>query len=214
MKYNKYIISFFVGSSGRFLNALLDRIIRYSSDPIEICPFNSAHLNKTYTGVSIADPNRKDIYNVLEYDCASSKNFKFSNIIHSHTYPDFDTINSRFSDIGIILVKLDNNDIREVIFNSVYKNQGKIASRRRLDTSYNYISNNKHSYDFFKTLEYPKNCLVLKYIDIFEKDGDNYRILEILKEFTGINEIPIYLNTVCEQYISNRTSLINRYNLR
>jgi hypothetical protein len=215
MKYDKYIISFFPGSSGKFVKSLLDRIIRKSSDPIIISPYNDAHLNTTYTGMSMGNPNVSNIYDILKFDPVSYKDFVFSKIFHSHTYPDFDTINSKFDDVGIILIKPDNMDIRELIFNRSYKNEGKIASKYWIEACYDVISNGRHPYKFFyPILEYPKNCLILKYTDIFEKDGEKYRILEILKEFTGIAEVPNHLNEVCEQYISNRNSLINQHKLR
>lgn len=214
MKYNKYIISFRPGSSGRFIKSLLDRIIMGSINPVEICPFNSSHLDESFTGISISDIHAPDIYNILTYEFTNPElGQSFSKIFATHTYPDFETINTRFDDIGIILIKPDHDDAKEIVFNSIYKNKNEMLSPLDLEIKSHKIVHKMKS-QFFHEDDYPENCLVLKYKEIYEKVGEKYRILEILKEFTGIQSVPDHLTIACEQYISNRAKIINQYNLR
>jgi len=215
MKYNKYIISFFPGSSGRFVGSVLDRIIRASDDPLELCPYNSAHLDKTYFGLSMVDIHRPNIYEVLIFDPTDTKDYLFSKILRTHVYPDFKTINSRFNDVGIILIKPDIDDAIEIKFNIKYKNKEHITEKIEV-LKLNHLFFDHHKHIFFKNdlVEYPENCMVLPYSDIYKKEGENYQLIEQLKEFTGITYIPNNVNLMCEQYIINRAGIVNQHKLR
>ena len=65
MKYDKYIISFAPGSSGRFVRNVLNAMILQITDPMELTDLNSAHNLNPYTGISVIDPNVNDIYENL-----------------------------------------------------------------------------------------------------------------------------------------------------
>jgi hypothetical protein len=217
MKYDKYIISFLHGSSGRFVGSVLDRIITNSDKLMELCPYNSAHLEETFTGVSMSDPHRPNIYEVMYFDSPTSKDFSFSNILKTHVYPDFNTINSRFNDIGIILIKPNIDDAIEMLFNNNYKSHQIALDLKTLQMKKYmlFIGKDRDKVKFFQTEnKYPKNCLVLNYNDIFEKTGEKYKLLELLSDFTGISQIPEHLNLICKQYITNRSRIVNQYKLR
>jgi hypothetical protein len=217
MKYDKYIISFFPGSSGRFVGSVLDRIIRASDDPLELCPYNSAHLDKTYFGLSMVDIHRPNIYEVLIFDPTDTKDYLFSKILRTHVYPDFKIINSRFNDVGIILIKPDIDDAIEMLFNNNYKSHQIALDLKTLQMKKYmlFIGKDRDKVKFFQTEnKYPKNCLVLNYNDIFEKTGEKYKLLELLSDFTGISQIPEHLNLICKQYITNRSRIVNQYKLR
>jgi hypothetical protein len=213
MKYDKYIVSFVPGSSGRFVKSLLDRIIMGSSNPIELCPYNSSHLDKTFMGIATFHLHIPDVYSTFAY-ANTPKLEPYSKILHSHVYPDFETINKRFDNVGIILIKFEHDDAKEIAFNIIYKNKKEILPPITLELGNNHIVNVPKYKKFLCNDDYPKNCLVLRYKEIYETVGEKYRILETLKEFTGIDSIPKHLNIACEQYISNRTKIINQYNLR
>ena len=215
MKYDKYIISFFPGSSGRFVCSVLDRIIRGSDDPLELCPYNSSHLDKTYLGFSMSDPHRPNIYEVLVFDPTNTKDYLFSKICRTHVYPDFKTINSRFNDVGIILIKPNIDDAIEIMFNYKYKNEHIAQKIEILKINHIFFDYPKKDI-FFKNdlIEYPENCMVLPYSEIYKKEGENYQLIERLKEFTGITYIPNNVNLMCEQYITNRARIVNQHKLR
>ena len=164
-------------------------------------------------GISTVEIHTPDVYSTFTY--VNTPNIEpYSKILHSHVYPDFETINSRFDNIGIILIKPDHDDAKEIAFNTEYKNKQEILPSITLELRSNYVVHISKDKKFFCNDNYPENCLVLKYKEIYKKVGEKYRILEILKEFTGIPTAPDHLNIACEQYISNRTKIINQYNLR
>jgi hypothetical protein len=182
------------------------------TDPIQICQYNSAHIDSIYTGISIGTPHHPDIFDFLEFDAPSFKNYPFSCILNTHVYPDFEAINSRFNDIGIILIKPDIDDSKEIAFNSYYKNRNIVDSKESLEYRANlFIRNNSQ---FFSTDEYPENCLVLAYKEIFEKENNKHIMLEKLKKFTGIEEVPNAVIDACNQYIDGRDRITKQFNLR
>jgi hypothetical protein len=208
MKYNKYIVSFVPGSSGRFVVELLDRMILQSNTPIIIGEDNSAHLNKIYTGNCMPSPNDERVFEYLKFDPINCKDFKFSYIFWCHVYPDFNVINSRFDDIGIILIKINHEDLPEIVSNSFFKNKKYIISKKSIP---NLVAHRiDTNYQFLKDDVYPKNCLVLDYKEIYQKEI----MLEKLKEFTGIEEVTNAVTDACNRYIEGRDRITKQFNLR
>lgn len=218
MKYDKFIVSFSPGSGGRFVAAILDRIALQIDDPIYICPYNSAHFVArkipgfdypiNYTGISSVDPNCSNIYELLEFD-DPPVNFKTSLILSTHTYPDFELINKKFENIGIIIITLREEDMKEVVFNSSYKNQN-----IHLDDEILEIRSKKLPYsigyrNFLKDQMYPSNCLTLPYADIFTN-----RLLDKLKNFLEVDTIPESVLDAHASYISGRTMILDQQTLR
>ena len=216
MNYDKYIISFCPGSSGRFVTALLDSLILRKNHYIDLCPYNSAHNHGFYRGVNLIDPNHPCVYHDLSFDSRSSEPIH-SNILHTHVFPDFELINlinSRFSDIGIIIIKVDLSDLREVFFNSAYKNHNRIPEfdDNKIAGFKNYWK--KFINDETNVIAYPKNCLILPYSSIYEKTENGFLVLEFLSNFTAIKEIPISTIDACYRYSDTRNRLIKEYSLR
>jgi len=212
MKYNKYIVSFVAGSSGRFVVQVLDRILLQKKDLIAITEYNSAHSNEPYTGHSIADTHHLNVFETMKFDSPSARNYPFSNIISTHVYPDFKVINSKFNDVGIILIRPELDDAKEIAFNSYYKNRNIEDSGKSLEYRANlFIQKNEK---FFLTDVYPENCLVLNYKEIFQKENNKHIMLEKLKKFTGIKEESDVVIGACNQYIEGRDRITKQFNLR
>ena len=209
MIYDSFIVSYASGTSGNFITQLLDRLI-LGYKPILLSDTNNCHVEMPFTGIAHSDAwNDPKIYEYFTFQDESVREYKFSKILTTHVYPDFEIINNRYKKIGVILIEPDQEDAKEIFFNMLYKTLKKIPTPKE---HYLYLKNLPKHYK--KQNNYPENCLVLKYKEIYETVGEKYCILETLTEFTGIDSIPKHLNIACEQYISNRTKIINQYNLR
>lgn len=206
MIYKKYIVSFIPGSSGNFVKCLLDRIVRNSNDEINICENNSTHYDHTYTGISIENPNRKNIYDILHFDILKYRPKDYSSILTTHVYPNFDVINNRFTDIKIVLIEAELDDLKEIIFNSYFKNKHEIRQISKID-----IKDIRFHYKLFLENDkiIPENCTVIKYKNIFTPV-----LYEKLTEITGIKDFPDSVYRAVDQYWSNRSRLVNEFGLR
>lgn len=194
------------GSSGRFLGQLLDRMVLQKQDRIDIGENNSAHNNiPQFFAPEISNPQHPSIFNFLKFNSNSC-------ILHTHTYPDFKVINSRFDDVGIILIKPEQDDAKEITFNSCYKNSNFVPDVDMLEkkAKKTFLDDIK----FFSTDEYPKNCLVIEYKELYQIEKDKPTVLEKLKKFTGIEEVPDVAVIACNQYIEGRDRLTKQFNLR
>jgi hypothetical protein len=214
MKYNKYIISFAPGSSGRIIRKILDRLILNSENHIDIYPNNCAHdvHNKhvpEYTGISVPNPNIFNIYDIVYFDPMGKT---YSSILPTHVYPNFNKINDRYDDIGIIVINFNTDDVKEIQFNSFYKNKNIQLTNSELDKSANLFS--KKYANFMKILDYPENCLVLQYTDLFRDLTDNFNAINQLKEFTGISNNPASVVSAYEKYREGRAVIVNQFGLR
>jgi len=222
MKYKKYIISFIPGSSGRFVLAIMDRILLGLDTIINLSEDNSAHENtiKIWGNLKFGLPTPSNNYEPLE------SNNTDIHVFHTHIYPKFDLINSRFKNVGIILIKPDIQDMREILFNNLTKNKN-IESMNTFLKNYFYPNKNitntmiefefnfkKHNKIFFTNDIYPDNCLVIKYSEIYETTGEKYLLIEKLKEFTGISIVPSSVITACKQYTFNRNEIVKQHGLR
>lgn len=210
MNYDKYIVSFMPGSSGRFITSVLDRMIRASVSPtvspIVLCENNSAHIDCPYTGISHPNPHDPKIFEYLEFDAYEKV---VSCILNTHVFPDFDLINKRFSDIGIILIQVPVENNFEVSFNSQLKSNNRILTYNDLipRTKFELAKFTK----FFAPLEScPNNCLVLNYTDLFESENGSFLALTKIKEFAGL-PIPQHVEETYQKYVNNRTEMLVKY---
>lgn len=215
MKYNKYIVAHAPGSSGTFVSMILDRLILNSEKPINIYPNNSAHVVRTknkeleYTGVSVPDLNAPDIYDTFYFD---RRGRTYSSILTTHVYPDFKKINEKYDDLGIIIIKFNEDDVKEISFNSFYKNKNVKLSNIELTVASKFLLEDYNN--FMKLEDTPKNCLVLQYTDLFRDLSDSSNTINKIKEFTGISVEPDAIITAYYQYIEGRDRLVKDYVLR
>ena len=212
MNYQKYIISFVPGSSGRFVSRVLDRLILQSTTPITISDVNSVHSDiRDYTGISMININDPDVFDRLYFDPPGKGPENYgpsSSILATHVYPDFDKINEKYQDVGVILIRVKPEDLKEVVFNSALKNENLMLDTRTLLNK--VVVYNRQNYLFLKDDFYPANCLILDYPEIYNK----LKLLKKLMDFTGIDTVPDGLYDSCERYIANRTIIVNQNSLR
>ena len=117
---NSYIISFYPGTSGRFVRYVLYSLLTGSEIDLELTDVNSSHNFNEYTGVSISDPNIRNIYDVFTFDEWAP--ITTPKILATHAYPEINVINKRVPDSKIILITFDRSDLLEIFGNIVYKN--------------------------------------------------------------------------------------------
>lgn len=203
MSYGQYIVSFNKGTSGHFISNILDRLI-VGYTPIIFSDTNNAHTG-LYTG--IAYPNAADdpkIYEYFEFQPSTVRDYKFSRILTTHTYPNFALINQRYNDIGIILIKADPDDFREIAINRRFKNFKLVPTRQELSGELKLKT--KH----FEEDTYPENCLIIYYKDIFRRDNDSFRALKQIEDFTGLIATPELIDNY-ELYVTNQQKLREQY---
>ena len=214
MNYNQYVISFVPGTSGRFVGSVLDRMILQIEEPIELDEdTNNCHYDEKYTGVSIIDPHRTDVFDVFEFDPPHLKlNLKFSNILKTHVFPDFEVIQKKFKNLGVIVITFTDDDIVEIVCNSWYKNKGILVDDRTIQYFSHVLKIRQKSFSNIKIA--PKNSLILNYADIYKNIEGKYLLVEKLKEFTGIQHVPNTVYDACERYIAGRNRLLAKFSLR
>jgi len=218
MKYKNYIVSFAAGSSGRFIRALLDRIIKNSEEPIPLTDKNSAHdviIPIDYNlSLEDCDVHHKDVFKYLTF-------LKTHSIFTSHTYPDFKLLNSNLNDVGIILIQFDLEDCPEIMINSWTKN-GVVSHPSeilipKIKHQFNqsvYMLKRKFSLFLYNPALQEDNTLILRYRNLYEKTEKSYKVLEILKEFSGAENIPNSVIEACDRYSAGRNILLKQAGLR
>lgn len=204
MKYDSYIVSYSRGTSGNFITQILDRLI-VGYKPIHYCERNSCHIDQPFTG--IAHPNAWNdpkIYEHFEFQNKRIKDYKFSKILTTHIYPDFNVINSRYTNIGIVLIIPSLDDLNVTTFNTEYKIFGKIPD---LSKTGHLTMLPDH---FTRKSEYPKNCLEIKYKDIFTKTDRSFLALEKIEVFAGLTATQELINDY-RIYVENQYRLIEQH---
>lgn len=221
MKYNKYIVAHAPGSSGTFITMILDRLILNSNRPINVYPNNSAHdvrgiaqyqrstRNQNYTGISVPDAHASDIYDTFYFDRPGKT---YSSILTTHVYPDFKKINEKYDDLGIIIVNFSESDVKEISFNSAYKNKNIQIPNSRLDVASKFFLE-KYT-NFMKIQNIPENCLILQYTDLYRDLTDKLNTINQLKEFAEISNNPNSVINAHKQYLEGRTRIVNEFGLR
>lgn len=218
MKYKNYIVSFTAGSSGRFVRSLLDRIIKNSEEPIPLTDKNSAHGVVIPVAYDLSwddcDVHHKDVFKYLQF-------LESGTIFSTHTYPDFKLLNSKFNDVGTILIQFDIEDCSEIMINSWFKN-GVVTNPSeimvpKIKHQFNqtvHTMKRKFSSFIYDPNLYENNSLILRYRQIYEKTDKSYKVLEILKEFTGADSIPNCAIEACDRYSQGRNILLKQAGLR
>lgn len=63
-------------------------------------------------------------------------------------------------------------------------------------------------------MDYPNNCLVLQYTDLFRDLSDELNTINQIKQFTGITNTPESVESAYTQYLAGRTGIVNQFGLR
>ena len=204
MNFDKYIISFCPGSSGRLIHTILYNLITGSKDVLEFNSNNDSHLDIKESAMSI-NAHSPGVYRDVEFDESA-----IVKVLKTHTFPDFEVIEKKFgSDIGIIIITLSPRDLIEVVFNSHLKNDNTILSNSRL---LNICKFKKYSWNKFinPNLENYPNMLVLEYNKLFDEGPNGFETIKKLSDFVGINPAPNISKTF-KNYANGRLRLIDTH---
>ena len=132
----KYIVSFEAGTSGRFVCSIIWNLINDFDFEYNFTDTNSAHLRGPWIEtVELIDDENKlklqpslvnhpDIYNRVKFTDKNSTRYNpyTSGLLQTHTYPDFVSIRNNFPDAKVVLITFDEDDVLEIIINTLYKN--------------------------------------------------------------------------------------------
>jgi len=202
MNKNKFLICFYPGSSGRFLAALFNRFIFQIDTNIKLCNNNSAHDD--WGGQYIMYINDNIVYKMP------------NDIIITHDFPNYssESLTDDMKKRIVILIRLCEDDVKEIYFNRELKNLKIKLKNKALDLVVKqkwvkdwYID------DFIIKKSNFNNVVEINYKSIFEKENHNYKLLNTIQNITGEN-IPQSCYTSLETYIKNRNELVQKYNLR
>lgn len=119
----RYIVSFYPGSSGRFVSSVLWNALTDSFKMMKFTEHNSAHNEDLWrtswddSSLINNDSNHPDIYSHFRFNDKTEHG-----ILVTHTYPKFELIAERFPDAKIIIIGLSDRVFNEVMGNSLLKN--------------------------------------------------------------------------------------------
>lgn len=136
---DRYIVSFEAGTSGRFVCSIVWNLINNFDFEYEFTDTNSAHLRGPWIeSIEYIDSENKlnniksnpslvnhpNVYGNIHFtdNNISSHNQYSSGLLQTHTYPNFDIISQRIPNAKIIIIAFEENDIIEIILNTLYKN--------------------------------------------------------------------------------------------
>jgi hypothetical protein len=141
----RYIVSFYPGSAGRFISNILWSLATGQDNSIELTRFNSAHLSS---------PWRNNWENggegINEHDSNMWQTFSWKAdpvILPTHTYPNFELVNSRFERFKTIIITFTTSEFRLIYGNIVYKNGFDLYPTDEAQTSatFNRLDQHYHS---------------------------------------------------------------------
>jgi hypothetical protein len=117
--YDPYIIAFASGTSGRFISYIVRSILSNNAEDFLITEQNSAHLYKSNFGTIFNNTsvNADEIYEKIDFNFDEP-----IKILTSHTFPQIDIINKRFSKTKIIVITYEMSDLLEIAGNNFFKN--------------------------------------------------------------------------------------------
>ena len=205
MKYEKFVVSYARGTSGNFITQILDRLI-LGYKPMVYGTNNNCHADQPFTGIPYSNAwNDPKIYEYFEFQDDAVRDFKFAKILTTHTYPDFDTINKRHTSIGIILIIPDLDDFKETVLNQELKVFNRVPKFVHFSQ---HIAN--YPEHFTKKVNYPENCLEIKYKEIFTETDSSFVALKKIEEFTGLIAPPELIKDYA-LYANNQKKLLSQY---
>ena len=207
---NNFIVSFFPGSSGRFISNVIWRMITEMDSYIPLDENNSAHPVSSW-GNSCHHP-----YGIL-HDSSIYKNVKFDDIglLATHSYPDFDAIRVSLPQVKVVIIGITEDVIPEVAANSITKNRNTTRNANEktvhLKWLFNMYKKGNTRGSFFTNFCDPDlipedlrdRISILYYRDIYTKVNDSYVALEHLKKITGKDALPNVMRSY-EAYVQAR----------
>lgn len=120
MDEESYIISFFPGTSGKLIAQVLWRMINDVDEEILFTAENSAHISYPWE-TSWHHPLTKDP-NLAGPNMFEQLLFDSKGILATQMFPDFNLISEKLPNTKIILIQVEESNLKEIAFNHVTKN--------------------------------------------------------------------------------------------
>jgi hypothetical protein len=205
MNYDSYVISFMPGSSGRFLRYVLNGMITKSDEPLILNSLNHAHNNNIEGGArpwSIHSSfNTRALFDEFDFEDVPVK------ILATHLFPDWEAIERRKIDSGIIVIGVQDQDLLEVTGNALLKNNLAVVTQEQVIRESEVIRVTLHK--FINYAENRDKLLIINYSDFFKSAGESYIALKKLEEFTGLETTDTVLQNYMT-YVTGRDKLISK----
>lgn len=206
------IVSFYPGTSGRFLSAVCHMLYHNIIEEIKWNDDNSAHdYNKFYDSYWKDAPEyfTKDIQFLNSKMIFKYLDLEPNKIMPTHAFPDFDLIKEKSPNCKIIIISCNEHDFPEIALNLVLKNKSIIS------TDYHQKVLNVQTRKFRSIKipdEYKDNVLVIKYDEIYEPVNNTYIGLEKISKFLNLDYNNIIL-TNYKSYVAGRDLLLQKNNI-
>lgn len=188
-----YIISFFPGTSGKLIAQVLWRMINDIDEEILFTPQNSAHISYPWE-TSWSHPLTKDP-NVAGPNMFDQLTFQPKGILATQMYPDFDIIADRLPNTKVIVIQVEEQDLKEIAFNHITKNSMVSTNYKKKALSQGHTINQ----DFWDKTLIERQIDLLRWYKLNQDDTDLYR-----------NFSKYYRVSIPDQFIDK--SLIIKYN--
>ena len=198
MNFDRYIISFSPGSSGRFIQFILISLVTNSDVDIQLSEVNDAHLNYPEEVAFGTLVSRENMHKSIIYSNTDTifDNYASVKVLATHAYPNIKALTSWDVKPGVILITIDPTDKIEIRLNNLLKN--------------NTIPSTVYITPIFRKPIDSEIVLSLKYSDIFTPTESSYLGLEQIEKFTGlIASEKIKQNY--KKYVDGRNNLLEKH---
>ena len=200
MNFDRYIISFNPGSSGRFIKFILISLITNSDVDIQLSEVNDAHLNYPEEVAFGALVSRENMHKSTIYSNTDTifDNYASVKVLATHAYPNIKALTSWDVKPGVILITIDPTDKTEIRLNNLLKNKN------------NTIPSAVYITPIFRKPIDSEIVLSLKYSDIFTPTESSYLGLEQIEKFTGLI-VSEKIKQNYKKYVDGRNNLLEKH---
>lgn len=202
-----YVVAFTQGSSGRFISNVLWRMINNLNEEVLFTEVNSAHVESPWEksweySTNYGDPNIPDVYVGL----------KFHNdigLLATHTFPNYEEFKTNLLNIKLIIISINEPDLREIAYNVATKNKQDIrywSDVRGWLYQIHLQKIDEPSYNYHNTtipVELSNRILLINYNEIYKPIGESFVALEKLKAFTNTDIGSVVFESY-KKYVYNR----------
>lgn len=213
------MLSFYAGSSGRFLASIAWFLLFNTDDTIPLTPENAAHWmtpwanGDSYKLNGDGDHNSPSVYEDISW--------LQTGLLATHTFPDFDALrnNPGLEKVKVILITMNEGDYLEIAHNVTYKNamygvkhNVNMILRGLVDTKkFRLVKEAGYAYEYSSPELIPDDLrdrfLVIPYREIYEETSNgSYVALEKLKTFIGRDTLGPKALDSYREYVTNRNT--------
>lgn len=206
------IVSFYPGTSGRFLSAICHMLYHNSTEEIKWNDDNSAHnytkFNESYCK-DVPEYFAKDTQFLNTRLVYKYLDLEPNKIMPTHALPDFDLIKEKYPNCKIIMISCNEHNFPEIALNLILKNK----SPASIDFYKKLLNVQTRKFRSIKIPDhYKDNTLVIKYDEIYEPVNNTYIGLEKISKFLNLDYNNIIL-TNYKSYVAGRDLLLQKNNI-